>query len=63
MMLDWFAQCERVMGIQTVELFIPTMPPTILITDPRNIEHVLKNNEVFIKGEFFRTRSWDLFGE
>ena len=63
MMLDWFAQCERVMGIQTVELFIPTMPPTILIADPQNIEHVLKNNEVFVKGEFFRTRSWDLFGK
>jgi len=62
MMLEWFAQCERVMGVQTVELFIPTLPPTILITDPKNIEHVLRNNEIFIKGEFFRTRSWDLFG-
>ncbi len=62
MMLDWFAQCERIIGMQTVELFIPTMPPTILITDPRNIEHVLKNNEIFIKGEFFQIRSWDLFG-
>lgn len=63
MMLEWFGRCERVMGIQTVELFIPTMPPTILISDPRNVEHVLKYNEIFVKGQFFQTRSWDLFGK
>lgn len=61
-MLEWFTQCQRIMGVQTVELFIPTLPPTILITDPKNVEHVLKNHEIFIKGGFFRIRSWDLFG-
>ncbi|KAL9614295.1 MAG: hypothetical protein Q9167_001178 [Letrouitia subvulpina] len=30
--------------------------------DPKNVEHVLKNNDIFIKGNFFRSRSWDLFG-
>lgn len=41
---------------------MPSLPPGIVINDPQNVEHVLKNNDVFIKGDFFKLRSWDLFG-
>lgn len=33
-----------------------------MINDPRNLEYVLKNEGVFAKGDFFKRRSWDLFG-
>lgn len=55
-------QCERIVGFETYEISVPSLPPGIVINDPANVEHVLKNNDVFIKGDFFRTRSWDLFG-
>ena len=49
-------------GFATFEISVPSLPPAIVISDPKNVEHVLKNNEVFVKGTFFRSRSWDLFG-
>lgn len=55
-------QCERIVGFETYEISVPSLPPGIVINDPANVEHVLKNNDIFIKGDFFRTRSWDLFG-
>ncbi|MCJ1478161.1 hypothetical protein MMC13_006837 [Lambiella insularis] len=61
-LLDWFAQVQPVVGFDTYEISIPSLPPAIVVSDPKNVEHVLKNNELFIKGEFFRSRSWDLFG-
>lgn len=61
-LLDWFSQCERKTGFATFEISVPTLPPAIVINDPRNVEHVLKNHELFVKGRFFRSRSWDLFG-
>ncbi|KAL2047240.1 hypothetical protein N7G274_001259 [Stereocaulon virgatum] len=61
-LLDWFVQSERDVGFSTFEISVPSLPPGIVINDPRNVEHVLKNNDVFIKGDFFRVRSWDLFG-
>ena len=45
-----------------MEIRVPSLPPAIVVNSPENIEHVLKNNELFVKGNFFRTRSWDLFG-
>ena len=48
--------------IETYELAIPTLPPAVIINDPANLEYVLKNNELFVKGKFFRSNSWDLFG-
>lgn len=50
------------MGFQTYEIPVPSLPPAVLINDPKNLEFVLKSNELFVKGEFFRSRSWDLFG-
>ncbi|CAF9917203.1 hypothetical protein IMSHALPRED_003501 [Imshaugia aleurites] len=61
-LLDWFVHCERLVGFSTFEISVPSLPPGIVINDPANVEHVLKNNDIFIKGEFFRIRSWDLFG-
>ncbi|KAL9131404.1 MAG: hypothetical protein Q9217_000672 [Psora testacea] len=61
-LLDWFSQSERRTGFSTYEVSVPSLPPGIVINDPKNIEHVLKNNDIFIKGDFFRLRSWDLFG-
>lgn len=33
-----------------------------MINDPRNLEFVFKNEGIFEKGDFFKKRSWDLFG-
>ena len=41
---------------------MPSLPPGIVINSPQNVEHVLKNSDVFIKGDLFKVRSWDLFG-
>lgn len=41
---------------------MPSLPPGIVINSPQNVEHVLKNNDIFVKGDFFKLRSWDLFG-
>lgn len=62
-LLNWFSECERKTGFATFEISVPSLPPAIIINDPRNVEHVLRNNDIFIKGDFFRLRSWDLFGE
>ncbi|KAL8659778.1 MAG: hypothetical protein Q9202_006953 [Teloschistes flavicans] len=61
-LLDWFVGANHQTGFATFEITVPSLPPAIVISDPRNVEHVLKNNDVFIKGTFFRSRSWDLFG-
>ncbi|MCJ1402437.1 hypothetical protein MMC11_005657 [Xylographa trunciseda] len=61
-LLDWFAQVQPIVGFDTYEISIPSLPAAIVVSDPQNVEHVLKNNELFIKGDFFRSRSWDLFG-
>ncbi|KAI4214734.1 MAG: hypothetical protein LQ351_002810 [Letrouitia transgressa] len=60
-LLDWFIGANHQTGYSTSEISVPSLPPTILISDPKNVEHVLKNNDIFIKGNFFRSRSWDLF--
>jgi hypothetical protein len=51
------------MGFQTYEIPVPSLPPAVLINDPKNLEFVLKNTDTFVKGNFFRSRSWDLFGK
>jgi cytochrome P450 len=33
-----------------------------VISSPANLEYVLKNETLVTKGDFFRTRAWDLFG-
>lgn len=50
------------MGLETFEMQIPTLPPAVLINDPANLEFVLKDIDLFVKGAFFQSNSWDLFG-
>ena len=41
---------------------MPGLPPGVVIQDPRNLEFVFKNEKHVTKGQFFRRRTWDLFG-
>ena len=62
-LLEWFSQAERQTGLETYEISVPSLPPAIVVNDPANVEHVFKKNEIFVKGDFFKARSWDLFGK
>jgi hypothetical protein len=62
-LLGWFNSCQRHFGYETVALTVPTLPPGVLIHDPKNLEFVFKHEGLFTKGAFVRQRSWDLFGE
>ncbi|KAK4443598.1 cytochrome P450 [Podospora aff. communis PSN243] len=58
----WFDKCQRIFGYETVALTVPTLPPGVLIHDPRNLDFVFKHEGIFTKGNFVKGRSWDLFG-
>ncbi|KAK1759769.1 cytochrome P450 [Echria macrotheca] len=58
----WFDRCQRLFGYETVALSVPTLPPGVLIHDPRNLEFVFKHEGIFTKGMFVKGRTWDLFG-
>jgi hypothetical protein len=55
-------KCERIFGFETFEISVPSLPPGVVINDPKNLEYVMKNEGIFGKGNFFKSRSWDLFG-
>ncbi|KAJ4293975.1 hypothetical protein N0V88_005489 [Collariella sp. IMI 366227] len=61
-LLSWFNKCQRQFGYETLALSVPTLPPGVLIHSPENLEFVFKNEGLFTKGDFFKRRSWDLFG-
>ncbi|KPM34138.1 hypothetical protein AK830_g12433 [Neonectria ditissima] len=61
-LFTWFAKCERLFGYETVQISVPSLPPGVVVSDPRNLDFVLRNEGVFEKGGFFKERSWDLFG-
>ncbi|TGO26222.1 hypothetical protein BPAE_0064g00380 [Botrytis paeoniae] len=61
-LFSWFVKCERKFGWETFEISVPSLPPGVVINDPKNLEYVLKNEGIFAKGDFFKSRSWDLFG-
>ena len=54
--------CQRHFGLETFQIAVPTLPPGVVINDPKNLEFVFKNEASITKGEFFKRRSWDLFG-
>ncbi|KAH6894350.1 cytochrome P450 [Thelonectria olida] len=58
----WFAKCERLFSYETLHISVPSLPPGVIISDPRNLDFVFRNEGVFEKGNFFKDRSWDLFG-
>ena len=62
-MFSWFVKCEQKYGFETFEISVPSLPPGVVINDPQNLEYVLKNESIFAKGDFFKKRSFDLFGE
>ncbi|KAK5274132.1 hypothetical protein LTR96_000732 [Exophiala xenobiotica] len=61
-LFDWFFKCQQLFGSETFEISVPTLPPGVVINSPENLEFVLKNESAITKGEFFKERSWDLFG-
>lgn len=61
-LFSWFDACQRKFGYETVAISVPTLPPGVLIHDPRNLDCVFKNEGVFTKGTFVKGRTWDLFG-
>ena len=62
-LFSWFVKCEQQFGFETFQISVPSLPPGVVINDPKNLEFVLKNEGIFSKGDFFKRRSWDLFGE
>jgi hypothetical protein len=62
-LFSWFVKCERQFGFETFQISVPSLPPGVVINDPRNLEYVLKNEGIFAKGNFFKSRSWGLFGK
>lgn len=62
-LFDWFTKCEQLYGHETLQISVPSLPPGVIISDPRNLEYVFKNEGIFAKGEFFKRRSRDLFGQ
>ncbi|KAK6218140.1 hypothetical protein LQW54_002890 [Pestalotiopsis sp. IQ-011] len=61
-LFDWFTKCERQFGYETFQISVPTLPPGVVINDPKNLEFVYKHEGTFTKGHFFKRLSWDLFG-
>ncbi|KAL2139365.1 hypothetical protein VTI28DRAFT_5281 [Corynascus sepedonium] len=61
-LFSWFDKCQRQFGYETIALRVPTLPPGVLIHDPRSLDFVFKNEGLFTKGDFVKQRSWALFG-
>ncbi|KAF5000754.1 hypothetical protein FGRMN_1522 [Fusarium graminum] len=61
-LFSWFHRCERLYGYETLHITVPSLPPGVIINDPQNLDFVFRNEGVFEKGDFFKKRSWDLFG-
>ncbi|KAK7992797.1 hypothetical protein PG988_001591 [Apiospora saccharicola] len=61
-LFSWFVKCERQFGHETFQISVPSLPPAVVINDPKNLEYVFKHEGIFGKGDFFKQRSWDLFG-
>ncbi|RKF64472.1 Cytochrome P450 94A1 [Golovinomyces cichoracearum] len=61
-LLSWFVKCERQFGFETFLLSVPSLPPCVVVTNPKNVEWILKNEVLFSKGSFVKNRLWDLFG-
>jgi len=62
-LFTWFAKCERQLGHETFQITVPTLPPGVVINDPRNLEFVYKNEGIFTKGDFVKGALRDLFGK
>ncbi|RFN51177.1 cytochrome p450 oxidoreductase [Fusarium flagelliforme] len=61
-LFSWFHRCERLYGYETLHITVPSLPPGVIVNDPQNLDFIFRNEGVFEKGDFFKQRSWDLFG-
>ncbi|ETN44343.1 uncharacterized protein HMPREF1541_10523 [Cyphellophora europaea CBS 101466] len=61
-LFSWFVDQQARYGDGTYEISVPSLPPGVVISSPANLEFVLKNETLVTKGDFFRSRAWDLFG-
>ncbi|KAI1205504.1 cytochrome P450 [Annulohypoxylon truncatum] len=61
-LFSWFVKCERQFGNETFQINVPSLPPGVVINDPKNLEYVFKSEGMFSKGDLFKRLSWDLFG-
>ncbi|KAM0542537.1 hypothetical protein ACHAPJ_012745 [Fusarium lateritium] len=62
-LFSWFTRCIEQYGYETLAINIPTVAPGVIISNPANLEHVFRNEGIFQKGDFFRSRLHDLFGD
>ncbi|KAF4595069.1 cytochrome p450 oxidoreductase [Ophiocordyceps camponoti-floridani] len=62
-LLTWLVECQKQHHLETMEIYVPSLPAGVLISDSRNLDFVFKNEALFRKGDFFRSRSRDLFGD
>ncbi|OAA68064.1 cytochrome p450 monooxygenase [Niveomyces insectorum RCEF 264] len=59
----WFVRCQHELGYETFQVAVPTLPPGVVISDPRNLEFVFKHEGSLVsKGSFVKGMLWDLFG-
>lgn len=58
----WFTQCERLADYETLEISVPTLPPGVIVHSPPNLDFIFRNEALFRKGSFVKSRAWDLFG-
>ncbi|KAK8069060.1 cytochrome P450 [Apiospora phragmitis] len=42
-LFSWFVKCERQFGYETFQISVPSLPPGVVINDPRNLEYVFKH--------------------
>ncbi|KAM0556913.1 hypothetical protein ACHAPJ_005586 [Fusarium lateritium] len=61
-LFTWFHRCERLYGYETLHITVPSLPPGVIVNDPQNLDYIFRNEGIFEKGDFFKQRSWDLFG-
>lgn len=62
-LFDWFTECIRLRGHETLRIAVPTLSGGVIVADPAIVEHVFKHVDVFQKGEFFKGKLRDLFGD
>ncbi len=53
---------EEHFGLETYQISVPSLPPAVVINDPKNLDYVFKHPATFGKGEFLKARTMDLFG-
>ncbi|KAI0198528.1 cytochrome P450 [Astrocystis sublimbata] len=61
-LFSWFVKCERQFGYETFQITVPSLHAGVVINDPKNIDYIFKHEGIFLKGDFVKQRSWDLFG-